>query len=218
MTTEIDLYVFVERNVFDTDAAWLNALSELSGLPVPGLGLQVRTKTEPQDRATNLAREARVATIDATVPVLYNGSTIEALDLGYEGVHWPEAMIPESTDDARLLRSASVHSIEAATRAETAGADFVVAGTIYDAGSKPAAGEGIEKLRTIAEATALPVLGIGGVTRDRVAASIAAGAAGVAVVTSVLRAHDMVAAVYELREALDAARASAATKPASGAI
>jgi thiamine-phosphate diphosphorylase len=105
-----------------------------------------------------------------------------------------------------------VHSVEAAVRAEAAGAELLVAGTIFDAGSKPVAGEGIEKLRQIATSTALPVLAIGGIRPDRVAACIEAGAAGVAVVTSVLRAPDMAAAIRQLRAALDdAERVGSAT-------
>jgi len=202
----LDLYVFVERNVFESDAAWLNALAALTELDVPGLAVQVRTKSEPPSRALDLAREARSVTLDATMPVLLNGSSAEATDLGYIGVHWPEAMIPVSPEMRVLLRGASVHSVEACKRAAAAGAAFVVAGTIFDAGSKPVAGEGIEKLRSIVGSTALPVLAIGGVTPERVAACIEAGAVGVAVVTSVLRAPDMAAAVRELREALDEAR------------
>jgi thiamine monophosphate synthase len=256
MKPAIDLYVFAERYVFDTDAAWLEALRELAATDVPGLALQVRTKSEPPDRALKLARDARKATRNARVPVLLNGSTAEALELGYGGVHWPEALIPaegepltltllrqgsgqvspEGRGDTNrkgradtsknrgasrkreagvrsevaghdLLRGASVHSVEACDRAEAAGADFVVAGTIFDAGSKPVAGEGLEKLRSIVEATRLPVLAIGGVRPDRVKACLEAGAAGVAVVTSVLRAPDLPAAVRELREALDEAHA-----------
>jgi thiamine-phosphate diphosphorylase len=172
---------------------------------VPGLALQVRTKTEPPERAVALAREARAVTADARVPVLLNGTTAEAMELGYRGVHWPESLIPDASEKAAILKAASVHSPEAASRAEAAGADFVVAGTIFDAGSKPVAGEGLGKLRRIAEATRLPVLAIGGVRPDRVASCIEAGAAGVAVVTSVLRAPDMAAAVRELRQALDEA-------------
>jgi thiamine monophosphate synthase len=223
----IDLYLFVERNVFETDAAWLDALAELAGMDVPGLALQVRTKTEAPERAIVLAREARALTRDALAPVLLNGTTAEAVELGYAGVHWPEALIPDGRAPLTLTlspggrgdrkrrrvetetRGASVHSVEACARAEAAGADFVVAGTIFDAGSKPVAGEGLAKLRRIAQATRLPVLAIGGVRPDRVAACVEAGAAGVAVVTSVLRAPDMPAAVRELREALDEARKAA---------
>jgi thiamine-phosphate diphosphorylase len=102
-----------------------------------------------------------------------------------------------------------VHSPEAARRAESARADFLVAGTIFDAGSKNAPGQGIEHLRAIANATTLPVLAIGGITPERVQTCIEAGASGVAVVSAVLKAPDIFAAVRDLREALDAARAKA---------
>ena len=201
-----DLYVFLERNVFETDAAWLDALSTLTALDVPGLAVQVRTKTESPERSQALGREARSVTLDAVPPVLYNGTTEEATSLGYLGVHWPEAVVPLKPEGCDLLRGASVHSPEAALRAKAAGAAFVVAGTIFDAGSKPAPGEGIEKLWQIATVTSLPVLAIGGITPQRVKPCIDAGASGVAVVSYVLKATDMKTAVRDLREALDEAR------------
>jgi thiamine-phosphate diphosphorylase len=204
-----DLYIFVERSIFETDAAWLLALSVLASFEVEDVAVQVRTRSEPPERATELARQARSATEDARVPVLLNGSSEQALELAYEGVHWPEALIPDRAEDVDLLRGASVHSPEAAARAEQAGADFLVAGTVFDAGSKPVTGGGVEALRRMASATHLPVLAIGGVTPQRVATCIEAGAAGVAVVTSVLRAPDMATAVRDLREALDAAKLTA---------
>jgi thiamine-phosphate diphosphorylase len=121
-------------------------------------------------------------------------------------VHWPEAVVPSQPEGCGLLRGASVHSPEAAHRAEAAGAAFVVAGTIFDAGSKPAPGEGLDKLQQIAAATSLPVLAIGGITPERLQQCIDAGASGVAVVSYVLMAPDMAAAVRDLREALDEAR------------
>jgi len=204
--TAIDLYVFVERSIFDSDAAWLNSLSTLAQLDTEGLAIQVRTRGEAPERAIDLGREARTATQSAAIPVLLNSDTQQAIDLGYEGVHWPEGLIPDRPEDVTLLRGASVHSPEAATRGEVAGADFLVAGTVFDAGSKPAPGAGLEALSRIVKSTRLPVLAIGGVTSQRVASCIAAGAVGVAVVTSVLRAPDMTAAVHDLREALDEAR------------
>jgi thiamine-phosphate diphosphorylase len=109
--------------------------------------------------------------------------------------------------------AASVHSAEAANKAEAAGARFLVAGTIFDAGSKDAPGAGLDHLRAIASATSLPVLAIGGVTPERVASCIDAGASGVAVVSAVLRAPDIAAAIRDLREALDAARAKQGVSP-----
>ena len=204
--SRIDLYLFVERSIFETDAQWLNALATLAALDVEGLGVQVRMRGETPDRAELLASQARVATAGAAAPVLLNGTTQQALNLGYEGVHWPEALIPAQPEQTSLLRGASVHSPNAAIRGEAGGAGFLVAGTIFDAGSKPAPGAGLDLLRRIAAATSLPVLAIGGVTPQRVTSCVAAGASGVAVVTSVLRAPDMSAAVQDLREALDEAR------------
>ena len=202
----VDLYVFVERSIFETDDEWLAALAALAELDVDGLAIQVRTRGEAPERSAYLARQARVATKGAVVPVLLNGMSQQALELGYEGVHWPEAVIPQRDEGMTLLRAASVHSPEAAARAEAASADFLVAGTVFDAGSKPAPGIGLEALRLIAGSTGRPVLAIGGVTPQRVASCIQAGAAGVAVVTAVLRAPNMTAAVRDLREALDAAK------------
>lgn len=208
MKYDIDIYVFAERYVFDSDGAWLDALSTLTDLDVPGLAVQVRTKSEPSERGLALAREARAITLDARVPVLHNGTTAEAMALGYNGVHWPEAVVPSKPEGLNLLRGASVHSVEATKRAENAGADFIVAGTVFDAGSKPVAGEGTEKLGIIVRSTHLPVLAIGGIRPENVRPCIAAGAAGVASITYILKAPDLGAAVRSLREALDEARAA----------
>jgi thiamine-phosphate diphosphorylase len=202
----VDLYVFVERSIFESDADWLSALTTLAGIDVDGLAVQVRMHGESPDRTEALARQAREATRGAAVPVLLNGTSEQVSRYGYEGVHWPEALIPQREESGSLLRGASVHSPQAAARAEQAGADFLVAGTVFDAGSKPVTGSGLGHLARITASTDLPVLGIGGVTSQRVASCIEAGAAGVAVVTAVLRSPSMTAAVRDLREALDAAK------------
>ncbi len=51
----------------------------------------------------------------------------------------------------------------------------------------------------------VPVLGIGGITRENAGAVIAAGAAGVAVISAILAAPDPVRAAAELRAAVEAA-------------
>jgi thiamine-phosphate pyrophosphorylase len=216
-----DLYVVAERSIFESDDAWLEAIASVCRVDDPGLALQVRTKSEAPDRAHDLAVRARDATSGSRIPIFLNGTTEEAIALGYDNVHWPEALIPTISPSPSTGRgpgggvrsAASVHSSEAALRAQHAGAHFLVAGTIFDAGSKDAPGAGLHHLRAIVSATPLPVLAIGGVTPERVASCIEAGASGVAVVTAVLRAPDIAAAIRDLREALDAARATAEVSP-----
>ena len=74
------------------------------------------------------------------------------------------------------------------------GADYVLFGPVFDAGSKPVAGVGLEALRAVSTVSTVPVLAIGGITPRRVPACLAAGAVGVGVVSGILHAPDPAAA------------------------
>lgn len=90
-----------------------------------------------------------------------------------------------SPSDMRSLRGTlqigrSVHSVAEAVAA--ADADWLLAGTLFPSASHPGrAGAGTELVTRISEAVGAPILGIGGVTPDRVAEVLGAGAHGVAV-------------------------------------
>ena len=65
---------------------------------------------------------------------------------------------------------------------------------------------GVEGIRRIREAVDLPLVGIGGVKSHNAAEVIRAGADGVAVVTAVTMASDIVGACRELLEVIEKAR------------
>ena len=92
----------------------------------------------------------------------------------------------------------SVHDEREARRAVAEGADFLLAGSIFDTGThpgRPAAGlELIERLAPLG----LPVVAIGGITPARVAAVRRAGAWGVAAVSALWLAPDTRAAARAL--------------------
>ena len=72
----------------------------------------------------------------------------------------------------------SVSTAEEARRAERAGADYVGV-TVWPTPTKPeAAPQGLDGVRAIAGATALPVVGVGGIDASNAGDVIAAGAAG----------------------------------------
>lgn len=79
--------------------------------------------------------------------------------------------------------------------AQADGADFVLAGTLYPSAShpgRPGAGPGL--IEAMVE-VAIPIVGIGGVTPERVGEVRGAGAAGVAVITGIWDAPSPVAAL-----------------------
>ena len=86
---------------------------------------------------------------------------------------------------------ASVHSEREAREAVADGADFVVFGPIYDTPSKRRYGrpQGLAALGRVAANVDRPVIGIGGITPERVRDVVAQGAAGVAVISAILGAE-----------------------------
>ena len=89
---------------------------------------------------------------------------------------------PDSGGGPGFLVGVSCHSVEDVRLAETEGADYVVFGPVFAPLSKSSGLEprGLEGLRQAAAAVRIPVLALGGVTRENSAACISAGAAGVA--------------------------------------
>lgn len=102
------------------------------------------------------------------------------------------------------LLGRSVHTVESA-RGST-GADYVLAGHVYPSASKPGLPPlGLVGFAAIASAAPCPALAIGGITPERVAEVVRAGASGVAVIGAITEADDPQAAAASLRAALDAA-------------
>ena len=141
---------------------------------------------------------------------LVNERADVALAVGADGVHLPEHSLPGRAVREMVVEACivgrSVHSVEAAVRAEAEGADFVEVGAVYETASKPgAAPAGVELVRAVAEAVHVPVVAVGGITAEKVAEVVEAGADGIAVIGAILDADDLTVAADRLRRALDEA-------------
>jgi thiamine-phosphate pyrophosphorylase len=172
-----------------------------------GVGaLQLREKDleggELYDRAAALVGLCR----EAGVKFLVNDRADVALAAGADGVHLPGNGLPvvaaRELLGARALVGRSMH--DPGELAAAAGADFVLFGPVFDTPSKRRFGppQGVARLAAVARRSSMPVLAVGGVTPERVAEVLSAGAAGVAVIGSVLDAEDPVRAVADLTAAL----------------
>lgn len=153
-----------------------------------------------------LVREIRQRTGDG-VAILVNGGPEVALATG-AWLHLRERDMNPIEARAMLgphvLIGKSVHSPKIA--AASSGADYVLAGHVYPSSSKPGLPPlGLDSLAAIAAAAPCPTLAIGGMTPERVADVVRAGAAGVAVIGAIAAAADPRAAAAALRSAIDQA-------------
>lgn len=171
--------------------------------------IHLREPELSDDHVTELTRSIVDAVFGLNAIVILNGRPELAGLPGIGGIHLPERMIdrvPEAR--TRLLPDAiigvSVHGLEAARAAERAGADYLIAGHVFETGSKPGqAGRGVEFIEEIASSVAIPVIAIGGITPDNVVRVIDAGASGVAVLSGILAEEDPERAARSYREAID---------------
>ncbi|SFR91574.1 thiamine phosphate synthase [Anaeromicropila populeti] len=85
----------------------------------------------------------------------------------------------------------SVHSLEEAKEAESLGAEYVIAGHIFETSCKqnlPPRGLGF--LNEICQNVSLPVFAIGGISKDNFTKVIEAGAAGACLMSSLMEADN----------------------------
>ena len=126
-----------------------------------------------------------------------------ALALNADGVQLPEDGIPVASArqiiGPNLLIGRSVHSVSGAVEAQSDGADFLIAGTIFPSPSHPyGPTQGVDFLRALCREVSVPILAIGGVTTQNVAEVMEAGYSGVAVISAISEAEDPGAAASSL--------------------
>ena len=105
----------------------------------------------------------------------------------------------------------STHTSEQFQDAAATSADYIAVGPIFQTRSKanPDPVVGTELLRRVRSLTEKPIVAIGGITLDRAADVLAAGADSVAVISEVLKAQDPAEMAREFIRRLDAAKPAA---------
>jgi thiamine-phosphate pyrophosphorylase len=154
----------------------------------------LREKDLPRAELLALARRLVAAAKPFGATVLVNGEASVAIEAGAAGVHLPQgSAVSEARRavGAKGLVGVSAHSLEEVRAAAKAGADYATLSPVFPTESKPGYGPtlGLEAFAAIAGLTDLPLVALAGVSRENARACMAAGAAGVAAMGSVMRAE-----------------------------
>ncbi|MGD8883023.1 MAG: thiamine phosphate synthase [Desulfobacterales bacterium] len=149
---------------------------------------------------------------DRGVPLIINDRVDVAQAVKADGVHLGQTDMPLGLAKKILGNSMiigiSAESLQDAIEAEKGGADYLGVSPIYATPTKTdtAPPLGLKGLREIRKAVKLPLVGIGGLTRENSADVIRNGADGVAVVSAIVAADDPEAAARELKYVIEEAR------------
>ncbi|MGD8993137.1 MAG: thiamine phosphate synthase [Desulfobacterales bacterium] len=150
--------------------------------------------------------------VTRNVPLIINDRVDVAQAVEADGVHLGQTDMPLETAKGivgdTMIIGISAECLADAIAAEKGGADYLGVSPIYVTPTKTdtAPALGLEGLRKIRRAVHLPLVGIGGLTRENAAEVIYNGADGVAVVSAIVAANDPESAAHELKRAISEAQ------------
>lgn len=171
--------------------------------------LQYRAKELDAARRETQARALLALCRRRGVPLIINDDSRLAAAIGADGVHLgrDDAGIADARallGQQAIIGVSCYDSLTLAQDAVAAGADYVAFGSMYPTPRKPRAPRAsLALLRAAHEALPRPICAIGGITADRAAELIAAGASMVAVIGDLFDAADPHAAALAYRRVFD---------------
>lgn len=166
--------------------------------------IQLRMKDAAARDMVEMAQALLAETRPAGALLFVNDRVDVAVIAGADGAHVGQDDLPvgaaRRVSPPGFLLGVSAESVELALQAQAEGADYVGVGPVYATGSKADAGEpiGLGRIAEVAASIRIPVVGIGGIAAGNARAVVESGAAGVAVISAVMRADDPESAVREL--------------------
>jgi thiamine-phosphate pyrophosphorylase len=188
------------------DLTWVAEEAIAGGADV----IQYRDKGVPDRELLRRAREVRIVTARARVPMIMNDRPDLGRLSGCDGVHLGQEDVT-IRDARRILGAAaqigaSTHDREQLDEAVLSGASYLGVGPIFPSPTKEFSEPelaGLAFVRLAAESTALPWFAIGGINGENVDRVLEAGASRVAVSGAVVRAESPRRAAARLKARLN---------------
>ena len=204
---QLRLYAVTDRAwAADTDAFFAQIQAAIDG---GAAFVQLREKHLGQDDFLAEARRFVALCREKGAVSIINDNVEIAAEVGADGVHVGQEDLACGRARAILgpdkIIGVSAHNVEEALAAQAAGADYLGVGAAFvshtKGDAKPIA---VEAMAAITAAVDIPVVAIGGITRENLPTLAGRGLDGVAVVSALFAQKDVKAAAAELRQLAEA--------------
>ena len=191
-----------------TDRHWLNGRTLYSQVEEALKGgatfIQLREKELDEEHFLEEAKEIKELCRRYQVPFVINDNVEIALAVDADGVHVGQSDMEAGDVRAKLgpdkIIGVSAQTVEQAVMAEQNGADYLGVGAVFPTGSKADALEvSHDTLKAICKAVKIPVIAIGGISKENILELSGSGICGIAVIRAIFAKDDIEEAARELR-------------------
>ena len=191
-----------------TDRSWLNGRTLYEQVEDALKGgatfIQLREKKLDKEDFLKEAIEIQALCRQYHVPFVINDDVDIALQIDADGVHVGQSDMEAGDVRAKLgpdkIIGVSAQTVEQAVLAEQRGADYLGVGAVFPTGSKDDADDiSHDTLQAICEAVQIPVIAIGGISKNNVLQLKGRGICGIAVISAIFAQPDIQAATEELK-------------------
>ncbi|MDE6127834.1 MAG: thiamine phosphate synthase, partial [Lachnospiraceae bacterium] len=188
MTYDYSLYLVTDR--ISMSAATLREAVEQAVLGGCTM-VQLRETHISSRDFYDTAKEIKKITDTYDTPLIINNRVDIALSTDAAGVHIGQSDIPASVVRRLLgrdkLLGVSASSLREAVQAQKDGADYLGVGAMFPTRTKlDAKIVSMEELRAIRQAVTIPIVVIGGITKENAAAFLKSGADGIAAASAIM--------------------------------
>lgn len=169
--------------------------------------VQLREKHLDQAHFLEEAKDLKMLCKAYNVPFVINDNVDIALEMDADGVHVGQSDMEAGDVRAKLgpdkIIGVSAQTVEQAVLAEKRGADYLGVGAVFPTNSKDDATDvSYETLKTICQAVSIPVIAIGGITKDNVEELSGSGICGIAVISAIYGQKNIKDATANLKMAV----------------
>lgn len=184
------IYVVTNRHLIEKNSNLCEVIEKCAFKGADGVIL--REKDLDYETLKHLGEKIKIITDKYNIPLIINGNIKVALDINAYGFHTGFQNFKNMKGNENILKKiavgVSVHREEEAVEAEKLGANYLIAGHIFETDCKLGLkGRGIEFLQKICESVTIPVIAIGGIKEDNIKRVLNTKAYGLAIMSSAMK-------------------------------